>query len=68
MARFRKHADSPAHRTATAVSLASGKVSLPEMEGFCPTHAEWMSVLEHSKHNDTVLLISQMLAIGKKFT
>ena len=50
MARFRKHADSPAHRT--AVSLASGKVSLPEMEGFCPTHAEWMSVLEHSKPND----------------
>ena len=50
VARFRKHVISPAHRTAE--SLASGKVALPEMEGFSSTQAEWMSVLEHSKPND----------------
>ena len=48
--RFRKHAASPAHRTAE--SLASGRVALADIEGFCPTQAEWVSVLSHSKPND----------------
>ena len=48
VARFRKHAASPAHRTAE--SMAGGKApALEEIGGFSPTMSEWKSVISHSK-------------------
>ena len=46
--RFRKHAESPAHRTAE--SMAGGKEpALDDVGGFTPSTAEWKSVINHTK-------------------
>ena len=46
--RFRKHAESPAHRTAE--SMAGGKEpALDDIGGFTPSTAEWKSVINHTK-------------------
>ena len=46
--RFRKHAESPAHRTAE--SMAGGKEpAMDDVGGFTPSLAEWKSVLAHTK-------------------
>ena len=48
LTRFRKHADSPAHRTAE--SMVGGKApAMDDGGGFAPLSAEWKSVLQNSK-------------------
>ena len=50
MDRFKKHAASPAHRTAVQIGGdPSAGVRLEDDGGFVPTTAEWVAVLKHSE-------------------
>ena len=46
--RFRKHADSPAHRTAESMT-GDKKLSVDDIDGFAPSSSEWKSVISHTK-------------------
>ena len=53
MDKFRKHALSPAHRTAEKLASDGNPAAVVDLAedalGFAPTTAEWLAILEHSR-------------------
>ena len=59
MDRFKKHQESPAHRTAAQMgSDPSAGIGLEDGDGNVPTSAEWLAVLKHTEPSRLTLDVS----------